>query len=99
MRHGQPRYVIFITGGDTDPGSKDLVEASQALRDLDVNIIALGINSAVSSAFLSKLATDSRFVFSAASADALAAERLKIEQEICHGEFYAKFSRLTICQS
>lgn len=86
IRQGHPRYVIFITGGDTDAASTSLAKASAALRGLNVNILAVGINSGVSNAFLGSLASNPKYVYSAASSDALTDVRLKIEKEICHGE-------------
>lgn len=86
MRQGHPRYVVFITGGDTDAGSANLAKASAALRGLNVNIIAVGINSGVSTAFLGSLASDPKFVYSAASPNGLADIRMKLEQQMCHGK-------------
>jgi hypothetical protein len=89
IRQGHPRYVIFITGGDTDLASKDLVEAAEPLRDLNVNILAVGVNANVSIAFLSKLASHLKYTYTTTSADDLAEHRLAIEQEMCHGELQA----------
>ncbi|EDO40326.1 predicted protein [Nematostella vectensis] len=83
MRQGHPRFVVFITAGGTDAASKDLAVASKPLRDLGVNIIALGINSGVDKAFLNSLATKSSLAFSASSADQLGVQREAVEKAMC----------------
>lgn len=86
MRQGHPRYVIFITGGDTDPSSASLAKASEELRGLGVEIIAIGINSGVSKGFLNNLATNPRFIYSLGGVDELTTIRPAIENEICKGK-------------
>lgn len=65
MRHGHPRYLLFVSSDDSTADFSVFEGAGKQLRDLGVTFVAIGTNRDVPEAFMQKLAGDSRFIYKA----------------------------------
>lgn len=58
MRHGHPKYLIVLASSNPALGSENLKSASTELKEAGVNIISIGMSSAMNETFLEHIATD-----------------------------------------
>ena len=86
IRHGHPRYLVFVSSGGPTAEFKVLEGAGKKLRDLGVTFVAIGTNRGVPGAFIQKLAGDSRFIYRAAEPSQLGAIVLEdLSRKMCTG--------------
>lgn len=85
MRHGHPKYLIFLTSSAPSNGY-DFQPAGVDLREAGVNVMAVGMSSGVNGQFLQSLASDNRFVFTDAATGNLEKVINDVSAKLCHGE-------------
>lgn len=86
IRHGHPRYLVFVSSGGPTAEFKVLEGAGKKLRDLGVTFVAIGTNRGVPGAFIQKLAGDSRFIYRAGEPSQLGAIVLEdLSRKMCTG--------------
>ena len=97
MRQGHPRYLLFVSSNDSTANFSVLEGAGKKLRDLGVNIVAIGTNRDVPEEFMEKLAGDRRFIYKAEEPGELGELVLEdLSREMCSGKrFQKKFSFLS----
>ena len=86
LRHGHPRYLLFVSSDDSTANFSVLEGGGKQLRDLGVTIVAIGTNRDVSEEFLQKLAGDRSFVYKAEEPGQLGDSVLgELSREMCSG--------------
>lgn len=87
MRHGHPRYLLFVSSDESTANFSVLEGAGKQLRDLGVTIVAIGTNRDVPEEFMQKLAGDRRFVYKAEEPGKLGDLVLKdLSRKMCSGK-------------
>lgn len=87
MRHGHPRYLLFVSPDESTANFSVLEGAGKQLRDLGVTIVAIGTNRDVPEEFMQKLAGDRRFVYKAEEPGKLGDLVLKdLSRKMCSGK-------------
>jgi uncharacterized protein YegL len=86
MRHGHPKYLIFLTTTAQANGPEDFKMAGTDLREAGVNILSVGMTSTVDGKFLQALASDDSFVFTDATTGNLGNVITGVSAKLCHGE-------------
>jgi len=92
MRQGYPRFLIFVTSGDSTKDFNALDGAWKERRNLGVTVVAIGTKRNVPEAFLQKLAGDSRFIYKADVANELSGLVLgDLTSKMCAGRWLISF--------
>lgn len=87
MRHGHPRYLVFVSSGGPTAEFNVLEGAAKQLRDQGVTFVAIGTNRDVPGAFMQKLAGDSRFIYRAEEPGELGTLVLSdLSRKLCSGK-------------
>jgi len=84
MRHGHPKYLIFLASSNPTAGFEDLGSASLGLEEAGVKIISIGMSSAVDETFLKNLASDYWFMLEHSSPEKVVED---VSSKLCHGEW------------
>lgn len=91
IRHGYPRYLLFVSSDDSTANFSVLEGAGKQLRDLGVNIVAIGTNRDIPEEFMEKLASDRRFIYKAEQPGELGELVLgDLSREMCSGKHFQK---------
>lgn len=89
MRHGHPRYLLFVSSDESTANFSVLEGAGKQLRDLGVTIVAIGTNRDVPEEFMQKLADDRRFIYKAEEPGKLGDLVLKdLSRKMCSGKSF-----------
>lgn len=89
LRHGHPRYLLFVSSDDSTANFSVLEGGGKQLRDLGVTIVAVGTNRDVPEEFLQKLAGDRSFVYKAEEPGQLGDLVLgELSRAMCSGNYF-----------
>ena len=97
MRPGHPRYLIFVSSGDSTTDFSVQDGPGKQLQDLGVTFVAIGTNRNVPGEFLQKIAGDSRFIYNAEEASELGNLVLgDLSQQMCSGRRFFSLQRYSL---
>jgi len=91
IRHGHPRYLLFVSSDDSTANFSVLEGAGKQLRDLGVTIVAIGTNRDVSDEFMQELAGDRRFIYKVGEPGELGDLVVRdLSRKMCSGKRFQK---------
>ena len=90
MRHGHPRYLLFVSSDDSTANFSVFQGAGKQLRDLGVTIVTIGTNRDVPEEFMQELAGDRRFIYKAGEPSDLGDLVLDLSRKMCSGKRFQK---------
>ena len=91
MRHGHPRYLLFVSSDGSTADFSVLEGAGKQLRDLGVTIVAIGTNRDVPEEFMQKLAGDRSLIYKAEGPGELGDLVLEeLSRKMCSGKCFQK---------